>query len=98
MAPKGESGRMNEKKYIEAAWNSYHQTVVPAHAPAVQFKETRQAFYAGAAILFETLLLVMDSGDEVTGADLKTMAALQTEIDEFKLELDLSVLPVGGHA
>lgn len=36
-------------RFIERGWNSYRK-LLPADAPPIQIKETRQAFYAGAAI------------------------------------------------
>ncbi len=88
---------MSKKKYIELSWNSYRHMVVHPGAAEGQVKETRQAFYAGAAILFQTHMLVLGPGEEETEADMQVMAALQAELDEFGLELDLKLLPVGGH-
>ena len=75
-------------KYIANGWKSYQSMVVPKDAPDVQIKETRQAFFAGAAVLFETLMMALDSGDEPTDNDLKRMADLQAEIDEYGQQLD----------
>lgn len=86
-------------KYIERGWDSYRKMVVPADAPQVQIDETRQAFYAGAAILFTTLMQpgVLDPGIEETPNDLKKMADLQAEIDAFGQQLDKRVFGQQEH-
>lgn len=75
-------------KYIEAGWKGYRDMVVPKDADEIQVRETRLAFYAGASVLFETLMLALDSGDEPTDADMQRMADLQAEIDAFGQEID----------
>lgn len=86
-------------KYIERGWLSYRELAVPADAGEVQVKETKQAFYAGASILFTTLMQpgVLDPGTEETDADMKKMADLQAEIDAFGQALDKKVLDLPEH-
>jgi hypothetical protein len=74
---------------IKRLWNSYRELVVPADAPDVQLRETRQAFYAGAAALLTAVNeCLLDPGDEPTAADLERMAKIQNELDEFGQQLD----------
>ena len=75
-------------KYIEDQWNSYRAMCVPKDASEVQVKETKQAFYAGASILFTFLMQTLDGGTEETAADLQKMADLQAEIDAFGHSMD----------
>lgn len=86
-------------KYIERGWLSYRAMVVPADAGEVQVNETKQAFYAGASILFTTLMQpgVLDPGLEETENDMKKMADLQAEIDAFGQLLDKKVLKLPEH-
>lgn len=84
-------------KFIELGWKSYKTMVIPADAPDVQIKETRQAFYAGAAILFEGLMGGLDGGDEPTEADMQRMAAIQAELDAFGQEIDVRYLKTAEH-
>ena len=70
-------------KAIARGWDSYRTTVVPIHASKVQVNETRQAFYAGAAILYETIMRMLDPGEDATEADMQRMVDLQMELDEF---------------
>lgn len=75
-------------KFIEAKWQSYRKLVVPPDASETQVRETRQAFYAGASIIFTGLMFIMDAGDEPTDADMKRMMDIQNEINAFGQELD----------
>lgn len=77
-----------QTKPIEAGWQSYRSTVLPQDASEIQIRECRQAFYAGAAILFEGLMNALDPGDDPTEADLGRMAAIQNELDAFGQEID----------
>lgn len=82
-------------RFIEAGWDSYRKLVIPSDAGLTQVRETRKAFFAGAAVLFETLMMSLDSGTEETEKDMQKMANLQQELDEFGLEIDLEVLGQG---
>ncbi len=84
-------------RFIEKGWESYRRTVVPKDASEVQLKETRQAFFAGAAILFQTIMMSMDSGEEPTDADMRRMQALQDELDEFGAQIDARYLKTTEH-
>ena len=53
-------------KHIEGGWESYRKNCIPADAPDIQLRESRQAFYAGAAILFHSIMIVLDPGTEPT--------------------------------
>ena len=89
---------MSGFKYIESGWAGYRHVVIPADASEVQVNESRRAFFAGAACLFETIMLAASPGVEPTEADMDMMANLQAEIDEFGQQLDLEILPAGGSA
>lgn len=84
-------------KYIERGWESYMKYVMPKDAPPVQVKETRQAFYSGAAVLFWTLMMDLDEDHEPTDEDLQKMENLQKEIDAFGQQLDFELLGIRRH-
>lgn len=84
-------------KAIEQGWKSYRELVVPDDASDVQIRETRQAFYAGAAILFQALMVALDPGTEPTADDMQRMADLQAELDAFGQELDCKILNLPQH-
>lgn len=85
------------KNWIERSWQSYRRMVVPADAGDVQINETRQAFFAGASILFTALIHGVSEGPEVQPADEQLMADLQREIDEFGQQIDKRVLGAKEH-
>ena len=85
------------KRYIEIGWNSYRAKVVPGDASDVQLTETRQAFFAGAAVLFEGIMAGLDNTAEPTDGDMQRMADIQAEIDEFGLALDIKFFKTSEH-
>jgi hypothetical protein len=68
-------------------WESYLRRVMPASAGRAQFIETRRAFYAGGAALFETLMSILDDGAEPTDNHLKAVDNLKAELDAFIADL-----------
>lgn len=84
-------------KLIEQGFNSYRTTVIPKNAPEIQVTECRRAFFAGAAILLESMMKIMDADREPTANDLAKMADIQAELDAFGAELDKRILKPGEH-
>lgn len=84
-------------KAIEKGWKSYLTMVIPKDASAVQIEECRRAFYAGAAILLESMMLIMDADREPTANDLMKMASIQEELDAFAHQLDKQMFKPGEH-
>ncbi len=82
-------------RYIENAWQSYCSMVMPADAGEIQIKETRQAFFAGVAILFQTMMVSLDPGEEPTDRDMQRLSDLQDELDEFGALIDKRLLQPG---
>ena len=85
------------KKYIQSGWASYQKCVIPEDASPVQIKETRQAFFSGAAVLFWTLMTGLDEDREPTDDDMRKMEDLQKEIDAFGQKLDFDLLGIRRH-
>lgn len=75
-------------KHIEGGWQSYLKTCIPEDAPEVQRRECRQAFFAGAAVLFQSIMVTLDPGTEPTDKDMERMSHIQAELDAFGQELD----------
>ena len=75
-------------KYIAKGWESYRDMVLPKDAPDIQLTECKQSFFAGAAILWESVMQGLDSGDDATEGDMQRMADIQAEIDAFGQEID----------
>lgn len=82
-------------KLIENGWRSYRRYVVPAEAGEHQVRETRQAFFAGAAILQALIMKKISAGDEITAEDMAMMASIQAELDAFGQQLDFDLLAGG---
>jgi len=73
---------------IEKSWEQYKNMVIPKNAPEIQITECRQAFYAGASILFTSIIMFLEAGKEPTDSDMEKMIDVQKEIDEFGEKLD----------
>lgn len=73
-----------EGKLLEAGWLGYRYQVVPATAGPVQIEETRRAFYAGAQLLFHSIMMTFAPGKEPTDADFKRIDVIHEELKAFK--------------
>jgi len=76
---------------IEIGWLSFRALAIPADAPQVQIDVMRDAFFAGAAHLFQSILCVLDPDNtEPSERDLRRMTMIDRElkqfIDDFKLK------------
>ncbi len=80
------------KKHIEKAWEKYRLLAVPNDASETQVNETRQAFFAGASVLFNAILMHMSDDSEPTDRDMKLMTDINNEIASFGQEIDQKIL------
>lgn len=78
-------------KFIEQGWQRYRHMVLPA-CPPIADDMARQAYFAGAAVLHQTIMNALSPGAGETPGDLRVMAYLQAEIDRFGAALDRRVL------
>jgi hypothetical protein len=85
-------------KLVEAGWAAFHHLVLPKDAPAVQIREMRLAFMAGAEHLFSSIMNILDPGEEPTASDLRRMDLISNEIDEWRGRLSERVQPAQGRA
>jgi hypothetical protein len=67
------------KRRLEEIYNDYAATVLPRQAGAVQRKETRQAFFAGAFSLMEILKEATEEGADEAAIVLD----LESEMNAF---------------
>lgn len=72
-----------KRKLIEEGWRGYAEHVLPQGASPVQTRETRQAFYAGAAHLWIGFISALGPGEEADPPDLSLADGVQAEVDEF---------------
>jgi hypothetical protein len=69
-------------KTIAAEWREYNTTVLPSDAGAVQRRETRRAFYAGAHCMLTLIARITEATpDENTGGMM--IEALNQELQRF---------------
>jgi hypothetical protein len=75
------------RKYLEPGWKDFERRCVHEDAGDVQRRSMRQAFYAGALVVFATLESQVSQGDEITDADMDLMATIDAELRAFATEL-----------
>ena len=68
---------------IEAGWLGLQHAFMPPEAGAVQIREMRQAFFAGAQHLFASIISTLEAGTEPTDADLRRMSNIHEELHAF---------------
>lgn len=70
---------MEREKHVEALWQSYAEYVVPKDTGAVQMRETRRAFYAGAFGILMRMTSLISGESEPTPADLRLLDDIEYE-------------------
>lgn len=76
------------RKRIQEEWEKFHDRVMPLGAGEIQRRETRRAFFAGAAALFSILNRNVEGGSgEPTADEMAVMDDLSEEIQEYGREL-----------
>jgi hypothetical protein len=68
---------------IEAGWVGLRMAAIPDGAPPAQVDAMREVFYAGAQHLYGSLMSCLDPGKEPTDDDLRRMAMIHSELEEF---------------
>jgi hypothetical protein len=76
----------DESKIIEAGWLGLKHLAIPPDAPAIQLEEMRNAFFAGAHHVFNSIIVFLSTGEEVTEADLTRMSNINDELQAFLIE------------
>ena len=74
---------------IGVAWRELRTKVIPLDAPAIQARECRRAFYAGASAILAILFAGVgtDPGEPATAAELTMMDDLKAELEQFARDL-----------
>lgn len=73
---------MNNSNTMQEAWESYKKMVIPPNAHPTQIKETRRAFYAGAAGQCE-IFIQLSNGNHSTKVITAIVNGLREEIVGF---------------
>ncbi len=77
----------DQGKLIEAGWVALRLQAIPSNAPALQLREMRMAFMAGAQHLFASMIGMLDPGTDETPDDMKRMDLIHAELEAFCAEL-----------
>lgn len=73
--------------YIEENYQQFERLCVPAGAGPDQRRETRDAFFAGAFAVLETLMHEVSDENEMTPDDERLMVCLNREMEAHRLQL-----------
>lgn len=89
-----------EGKLVEAGFRGLILTAYPGHAvmPPAQYRQLREAFFAGAQHLLGSMMSIMDPQAEVTDADMDRMGKIVAELDAFIAEYARDHVPTKGSA
>jgi len=83
---------------IEAGWISLKVMTIPDNAPPIQLQEMRNAFFAGAHHLFNSIMSMLDKDTEPTETDLLRLDKIHAELDQFIKEFKLKHFEASGNA
>lgn len=67
---------------ISEGWMSYLK-VLPVSAPQIQIDETRMAFYAGVAVMFDILTELGNGADDNDEPEIAVLEGIKAELDEY---------------
>lgn len=84
----GGEGMSRRPGLIERGWLTFAEHALPTSTSAIQKREMRRAFYAGAGLLFENLTNEVGPDDVSEDAGLNIMQAVDTEIRAFLRDVE----------
>lgn len=70
-------------KRVEAQWQLFLMATGLADAPAIQQREMKRAYYAGAAAFYGELMEMLTPGHDATNKDIASLADLLAELHQF---------------
>jgi len=74
---------MIKQKSLAEQWQDFAFLTGVAFASNIQRQEMRRAFYAGAASIFDAMMIGLDEDHEPTVADMNYMTSLADEMERF---------------
>jgi hypothetical protein len=80
---------IDKGQLIEAGWIALKLVSMPPNASQDQIDDMRGAFFAGAQHLFSSIMSVLEPDKEPTDNDLRRMAMIQSELQEFLRQFKL---------
>jgi hypothetical protein len=92
----------NQGKLIEAGWVGFRLAAIRNGTPPGPLEDMHNAFMAGAAHLFSSIVSTLDPGEEPSDADLARLDNIHRELEaweaEFKRKHNIEDVDVKGHA
>src|SRR6516162_530034 len=85
-------------KLIQAGFTLYTHYVIPKDASSTQVAECLFAYMAGAEHLFDSIMNIMEPGEEPTEADMRRMDLIHNKIEEWRAKLWERTQPTQGRA
>lgn len=79
------TARVTASSAFAIAWDGYRSAVVPKDASAVQIRETRLGFYAGATAALDLFFAIAAESNEDAGA--ARMESYRLELEAFSRSL-----------
>jgi hypothetical protein len=83
---------------VEAGWVGFRLAVIHQDAPKDQLEEMKMAFFGGAMHLYQSIMSIMESGEEPTEKDLDRMALIHNELQKFGKDFELRATRSEGTA
>ena len=78
---------MTERRTLADQWSQFVRKVGLTNMHAIQRKEMRRAFYAGAASLLDAMMTGLDEDREPTADDLAYLDRISDELEKFGLDI-----------
>lgn len=76
------------RETLKQGWESFRVTCLNADSSPAQIIDMRRAFYSGARWLMWAQMRGLDADREPTEADMRYIASIQTELDQFLIDMD----------
>jgi hypothetical protein len=89
---------LEKGKIVSGLFNNYMRACYDEPVGAVQFAETRNAFFAGAKGIIDTIQAVTDAGDDATDAELAFMDDIYAELTAYGAHVAASIKRSDGAA
>jgi len=91
-------GIATEGKLIALGWYGFEKHLLPADVGDQQRRDMCIAFFAGADHLYSSIMSMLDPGTEETPGDMKRMAAIHDELEQFRNLFKAAAMKTEGEA
>jgi len=91
LAEKAIQELVDSGKLVESGWHVVKQSWCPPDAPPEQISDMRTSFFLGASFLFDSIIRMLEPGEECTKNDENRMDAVEKELREFETQLKVKL-------